>query len=605
MSVDQPGGHTFQVDLRGLVDLLSHHLYSSPRVYLRELLQNAVDAVTARRATEPDAPAAITLTLDGSGLRVDDPGVGLTEADVHRFLATIGRSSKRDEIEGARREFLGQFGIGLLACFTVAEEIRVVTRSALDPAAPAVEWRAASDGTYAVRPAHRDEPGTTVHLTPRPGAEEWFTTRRVVELARDFGSLLPFPVTVEADGRTVPITDGGAVWDRAYASPAERRAALLAYGARTLGFTPLDVVELDVPLAGVRGAAFVLPTAANPSDTGRHRIYLKGMLLGDAVRGLLPEWAFFVRCVIDTDTLRPTASREGLYEDETLAAVREALGARLRDWLTGLAAQDPARLGRFLAVHSLGVKALARHDTELLAIMLPFLRFETTDGPVTLAEFARRHPVVHVAPSVEEFRQVAAIAAAQGIGVVNGGYTYDQELVARLPDVLPGVQVAELAADVVTAALDAVPAAEELALAPFLAAARAALDPLACDVVLRAFEPASVSALHLDSRDARGERARADLEAESDDLWAEILGALKSSEPRTTLVLNHRSPAVRRLAALTDRALLTAAVEALYAQALLMAGRPLRPADLALVNRAFDALLGWAARTGGSDGEGA
>jgi molecular chaperone HtpG len=84
--------HAFQVDLRGLVDLLSHHLYSSPRVYLRELLQNAVDAITARRAEQPDAPARVRLSADGHALRVEDTGVGLTESDVHELLATIGRS---------------------------------------------------------------------------------------------------------------------------------------------------------------------------------------------------------------------------------------------------------------------------------------------------------------------------------------------------------------------------------------------------------------------------------------------------------------------------------------------------------------------------------
>src|ERR1700760_2756555 len=131
--------YAFQVDLRGLVDLLSQHLYSSPRVYVRELLQNAVDAVTARRRLEQDAPTAIRLILDPSGLRIEDPGVGLSEQDAHRFLATIGRSSKRAGLAGARQEFLGQFGIGLLACFTVAETIRVVTRSAAVAHAPTVE----------------------------------------------------------------------------------------------------------------------------------------------------------------------------------------------------------------------------------------------------------------------------------------------------------------------------------------------------------------------------------------------------------------------------------------------------------------------------------
>ncbi|GIH23560.1 molecular chaperone HtpG [Acrocarpospora phusangensis] len=595
--------------MRGLVDLLSHHLYSSPRVYLRELLQNAVDAVTARQRVEPTAPTAIRISLDEAGLRIDDPGIGLTEADVHRFLATIGRSSKRDDLEGARQEFLGQFGIGLLACFTVAEQIRVLTRSATASEAPGVEWLATSDGTYSVRrlaPHERAVSGTTVYLTPRAGAERWFAPDLVIELARDFGSLLPYEVTVDTNGRTIRTTDSPPVWNRAYDSAAARRAALIEYGERVLGFTALDVVELDVELAGIRGAAYVLPQAANPADRSRHRVYLKGMLLNDATTGLLPEWAFFVRCVIDTDTLRPTASREGLYEDETLVAVREALGVRLRDWLTGLAAQEPQRLAAFLSVHSLGVKAMARHDAELFRIMLPYLMWETTDGRVTLAEFARKHPVVRITPTVEEFRQIATIASAQGVGVINGGYTYDSELVALLPGVMPGVVVEKLGSDVVTASLDPVDGADELALAGFMATARSTLDPLGCDVILRAFFPASVSALHLDSRAVRNEQTRAEIAADADDLWAEILGALKSTEPRAQLVLNHRSPVVRRLATIRDRALLVTAIEALYGQSLLMTHRPLRSVDTALLNRAFDELLGWASQnvTGSAEGNG-
>src|SRR5688572_21874432 len=91
--------HTFQVDLRGLVDLLSQHLYASPRVYVRELLQNGVDAITARRALDPGAPGTVRMEATGSALRVTDSGVGLTESEVHELLATIGRSSKRARLE--------------------------------------------------------------------------------------------------------------------------------------------------------------------------------------------------------------------------------------------------------------------------------------------------------------------------------------------------------------------------------------------------------------------------------------------------------------------------------------------------------------------------
>ncbi|MFI5529387.1 HSP90 family protein [Kitasatospora sp. NPDC051853] len=597
-----PGAHTFQVDLRGLVDLLSHHLYSSPRVYLRELMQNAVDAISARQALDPAAPATITIKA-GAEFSVTDSGVGLSEADVHTFLATIGRSSKRTADGGldgsglaqARGDFIGQFGIGLLACFVVADEITVVSRSAKTPDAPVIEWRGGSDGRYTITtlPASaKPEPGTTVTLRPRADAAEWTTPGRVLELARHYGSLLRHQVTVvDGGGVEIPVNPSPAPWAASHGSPLARREALTAYCRSTFDFTPLDSIELDLPLVGLRGVAYVLPDAVPPSRQAGHRVHLKGMLVSDTAPELLPDWAFFVRCVVDADSLRPTASREGLYADETLAAVRDALGARIRDWLTGLSASDPALLHRFIGAHHLAVKSLARHDDELLRMLLPWLPFETTDGNVTLDEFARAHPVVLVARTVEEFRQVAPIAAAAGLGVVNGGYTYDRDLVHRLPEIRPGSSVADLDPGTVTAHLDAVSPDAELAAAAFLAVAREVVGRFDCDVVLRTFHPASAPALLLDNREARHERNRAQLADEADGLWADILGSLRSEVPRAQLVLNHLNPLVRRAAGIGHRELAVTAVEALYGQALLLTRRPLKSSESALLNRSFISLL--------------
>ncbi|MEW1546206.1 HSP90 family protein [Streptomyces tsukubensis] len=598
---DSPTSHTFQVDLRGLVDLLSHHLYSSPRVYLRELLQNAVDAITARQRATPGAPAAITVRT-GDVLTVTDTGIGLTEADVHRFLATIGRSSKRTSgggVDGAgidadRGDFIGQFGIGLLACFVVADEITVLSRSAADPAAPAVEWRGHADGRYTIRtlPASAvPEPGTTVRLVPRADNAEWTEPGRVVSLARHYGALLPYRVTVtDTRGETHRI-DETPPWDRPHASPLARREALTAHCRDLFDFTPLDTIELDLPAAGLRGVAYVLPTPVVPGRHSGHRVHLKGMLLSDQAPELLPDWAFFVRCVIDTTSLRPTASREALYEDGTLSAVRDALGERIRDWLTGLAARDPALLHRFIDVHHLAVKALARYDDELLRIVLPWLPFETTDGQVTLEVFTRTHATVLVTRSVEEFRQVAPIAAAVGMGVVNGGYTYDRDLVHRLPEIRPGTAVADLDPLTVTAHLDAVDPAAELRAAAFLTVARETVGAHDCDVVLRDFQPVTAPVLLIDNREARHERTRSGLAADSDGLWADILGSLRRETPPAQLVLNHLNPLVRQAVTITERGLAVTTAEALYGQALLLSRRPLRASENALLTRAFTGLL--------------
>src|SRR3954469_23842793 len=479
--------HTFQVDLRGIVDLLSHHLYASPRVYVRELLQNAVDAITALRHDDPAVGARVRIessdaTGDGS-LRIADNGIGLTEAQVHELLATIGRSSKRDELGFARHEFLGQFGIGLLSCFLVADEIRVHTRRA---GAEPVLWIGYSDGRYEVRPGDEREPGTTVTLLPRRGVEHLLSGTTVRELAELYGSLLPVPVEVDEQR----VTAGAAPWESG-------RAALFAYAEKVFGFVPFDIIELDVPQAGLKGAAFVLPTPVNPAMRGGHRVYLKRMLLAESVEGLLPEWAFFARCVVDSTELRPTASREALYDDSLLGETREAIADQLRGWLVRLATSDPRKLGRFLNIHHLGVKALALHDDEMLGIVDQWYPVETNMGSVTLAEFRERHGLIRYAATPDEFRQLAAVAAAQEVGLVNGGYVYDTEIIERLATVDPEVRAERLEPTDLAARFTGLDAETELRLRPFLATAQRRLDRLGCEVVIRAYDPVTLPALYL------------------------------------------------------------------------------------------------------------
>src|SRR4029453_915185 len=204
------------------------------------------------------------------------------------------------------------------------------------------------------------------------------------------------------------------------------------------GMDFLEVVPLRVPVAGLEGLAFVLPFSPSPASRPAHRVYLKRMLLSDQTAGLLPQWAFFVRCVVDATELRPTASREALFEDELLEATRQALGEELRRWLVRLAATDPGRLERVIGLHQLSIKALSVHDTEFFAMMARWLPFETSMGPMTLPECQRRASVVRYTPTRDPFRQLAQIASAQGICIVNGGYTYDSELIELLPAVVPG-----------------------------------------------------------------------------------------------------------------------------------------------------------------------
>ena len=235
---------------------------------------------------------------------------------------------------------------------------------------------------------------------------------------------------------------------------------------------------------------------------------------------------------------------------------------------------------------------MALQDDELLRILLPLLPFETNQGRCTLPELMRTTDVVRVAATVDDFRQVGSVLAAQGVAVVNGGYTFDLDLVRRLVDVEPTAVVEVVVPGDIDGHVRLVPDERLREVAAALADVRAALDGVQVDVELRAFAPASLPALLLDESDRRDRREVRAAAAEADDVWSALLGAFDDGgSDRPRLLLNDANPTVRRILVLQDAALRQVAAESLYGRALLAGGRRLRPVDTALIDRSFNTLL--------------
>ncbi len=602
--------HRFQINLRGVIDLLSHHLYSSPGVYVRELLQNATDAIRARQLQEPGHTGSVRVELiekqDGGPptLLFSDEGVGLTEEEIHRFLATIGESSKREALEAKRNDFIGQFGIGLLSCFMVCDELLVVTRSARGDGRT-MEWRGRHDGTYSVRPSEHplERPGTQVFLVARADAAEWFHEERVRHLLRHFGGVLPFPVLLTAGGRTERLNTEVPPWRRTYESAGERRTALLAYGREVFGQDFIDCIALKSAAGDVDGVAFVLPASPNFHAKQKHRVYLKHMLLSESAENLLPEWAFFVKCVVNANGLRPTASRESFYEDGTLSQAREALGGALRRYLMDLAKDDPRALQRLIGLHGLSVKALALDDDDFYRLVSGWLTFETSLGMMTLADYRRAYPTVRYVSTLDAFRQVARVAAAQGLCILNAAYTHDTALLEKLPRVFPEARVEPFSAAELPQSFEELTPQERDAMAPLLGLAGRVLEPFGCEVEAKRFLPREVPTLYSEDGAGAFRRDARRAQEESDDLYGSVVEGLMAAaggEERALLVLNHHNPVVRRLAKVEDRELMKLSVEMLYVQALLLGQRPLNAKEMALLNQGLLGLI--AAGLGGEDG---
>lgn len=601
--------HRFQVNLSGLIDLLSNHLYTRPDVFVRELLQNATDAIRARMQIDAAHEGCINFVIDtaAGAFTITDTGIGLTEEEMHRFLAVIGESSKRGDWLGLPQDYIGQFGIGLLACFTVADEIELVSRSAASLDAPTLRWRGRPDGTYEIDTTELPaQPGTSVRLVAKPSSRPLFAVEALAASARDYGGILPWPIRIAHGTQAQVINETGNErtfpWDASHLPAALRPGFWLEYGRSTFGSDLLDAVPLASTSGGVDGVAFVLKRTLAQNGRSHHRVYLKRMLLSDSVENLLPPWAFFVQCIVNCTRLRPTAARNAFSEDAALRQTQQELGACLRAYLVDLAESHPQRLEELIANHALALKSLALEDDALFRLFAPWFPVQTSHGQSTLQAYLERNQRIQYTGTVDEFRQIAQIAAAQGMEIINGGYTYDSELLERYGELHPDTRVDAVRPSDVGHRLQGPSAQEEQRCKGFMKTAQAILEPFGCEPRLKTFEPADLPVLLVLNRDAAlGRRIEASRER-ADDLWGGVLTQVKPAA-KSGLCFNTANALVQRLAQHQNAALVLHVVQVLYVQSLLLGHHPLGQRELALMSAGFAGLLEWGIMGTGTQGE--
>ncbi|MGF9697655.1 HSP90 family protein [Paenibacillus sp. MABNR03] len=596
--------YRFQVNLSGMIQILSNHLYSSPKVFLRELMQNATDAITARSEAEPGFQGEVRVELTGAGeqltMMVEDNGIGLTEADIHEFLAMIGQSSKRGQqaLLDGETSFIGRFGIGLLSCFMVSNEIVMLTQSA--KGGPSMEWRGKPDGTYTIRQLETQlSPGTKVYLRCTPEAAHYFEPEYVKETLFYYGALLPYPVTLQSGGVQDIVNAESPAWLTQPELAKGRKAEVLAFGGRLLGETFEDFIPLTTDSGRTGGIAFVLPHAVNLNAKRSHRVYLKRMLISEKAENILPEWAFFVKCLIWTDELQPTASREHFYENEKLEEVRTELGDALRQGLADMAENQTERLKKLIRLHALSMKALAVQDQAFYAMIHRWLPFESTRGHRELGELMDEGETLYFTTTVDEYRQIHHVASAQSLLVINGGYIYDNELMAALPLAVRNVHTERLQPDQVSLSFTDVPPAERNQYYDALRLADAALQRFRCRAEVKGFKPEDLPVLFTLSQESSTLRALEKASEESTDLFSSVLGSLSagiSSAGYSTLYLNVNNPIIQRVLTTPDSQMTPIAIEMLYVNALMMGHYAMNRQELEVLNQGIVRFIDWGLR---------
>jgi molecular chaperone HtpG len=400
----------FGTEVGRLLDLVVHSLYSDREIFLRELVANAADATDKRRflALSDEAPAlpenpSVRIAADKQAhtITLTDHGIGMNKEELAENLGTIARSgtsaftaSLAAQKPEDRPSLIGQFGVGFYSAFMVADKVEVISRKA--GGAEAWEWVSEGRGLYTLKPAAREEAGTTIILHMKPDADEFLEPLRLKTIIRKWADHVALPIELEEDGKFSAVTEGTALWRRAKSDISEQDYASFY---RHLGHS------FDAPWATIHwraegtlefSALLFIPSSkpfmpVEEQHDSKVRLHVKRMFITDGAK-LLPSWLSFVVGVVDTEDLPLNVSREILQSTPVLERIRKALVNRVLSELKAKA-KDAEDFKTFLANFGNVLKEGLYEDTGHAEEIAGLLRFVSTkEESTTLDEYLTRMP---------------------------------------------------------------------------------------------------------------------------------------------------------------------------------------------------------------------
>ena len=427
---EQAERHEFQTEVRELLDLMIHSLYSHKDIFLRELISNASDALdkvrfesVSRPELAPMGELEIRLEVDAEArtLAVYDNGIGMTRDEVVQNLGTIARSGTREFLKAVREaqaasapELIGQFGVGFYSSFMAADRITVVTRRA--GTEEATRWESTGDGGYTLEPAERSGAGTTVTLHLKPvdeedGLKDYTQDAVLRDIVKRYSDFVSYPIRL----KTETLNSMKAIWARGKDEVTEAEHREFYKHISHDWNDPLEHLSVHMEGGFEARALLYIPSKA-PFDIhhrdGGHRglsLYVKRVFIMDDWRDLLPAYLRFVRGVVSSDDLSLNVSREILQKDRQVQAIRKYLVRRILGALKEMKEQRPETYQTFWtefgAVLKEGLVAFEEGHDKLLELVLA----PSTDGPTptSLGDYVTRmkegQPAVYyvTAPSRE------------------------------------------------------------------------------------------------------------------------------------------------------------------------------------------------------------
>jgi molecular chaperone HtpG len=414
--------HGFQAEVRELLKLMIHSLYSHREIFLRELISNASDACDRLRfaaiadstllGDDPELGIRVDADAQAGTVTVTDNGIGMTREEAVANLGTIARSGTAEffrSLSGDEQKasaLIGQFGVGFYSAFIVAERVEVHSRKAGQPPQAGVHWESGADGEFAVETVTRAPRGTTVTLHLKPEAREFADPLRLRGLIRRYSDHIGFAVRMrkesEASLEYEAVNQAKALWTlpRTEISEEDYRQfyEYLAHDYTdplTWSHNKVEGKREYISLLYVPGRA---PFDLWQRDAARGlKLYVRRVFIMDDAEQFLPLYLRFIKGVVDSSDLPLNISREILQQEPEVEAIRNGLTRRVLDMLARLAKDEPEKYATFWKEFGTVLKEGVAQDPANRAAVLPLLRFASTHEPgdaptVSLTEYVARMP---------------------------------------------------------------------------------------------------------------------------------------------------------------------------------------------------------------------
>jgi len=416
----------FQTEVKQLLDLMIHSLYSNKEIFLRELISNASDAADKLRfeATTDDAlyendsdlHVYIEVDKDARTITVRDNGIGMNRDEVIENIGTIARSGTREffeQLSGDQEKdahLIGQFGVGFYSSFLVSDKVTLMTRRAGLEKEHGVRWESTGDGEYALETVEKESRGTEITLHLREDADEFLEAFRLKSIIHKYADHIPFPIRMP--GEPVPASEGeeekpaeietvnqaSALWTRPKSELSDEDynnfykhighdfEDPLAYLHQRLEGKYEYTLLLYLP----KKAPFDLWQAESSHGV---KLYVRRVFIMEASEELLPRYLRFVRGVMDSSDLPLNVSREILQHSPAMDAMKKGATKRVLGLLEDRVKNKPDDYASFWKEFGNCLKEGIIEDTanrEKLAGLLRFASTESDEQTVTLADYVSR-----------------------------------------------------------------------------------------------------------------------------------------------------------------------------------------------------------------------